>query len=135
MDLLQAVIEDNNLDHVLVALEGLRQIPKTRVWRRELFYAMLRSLREHSTGKHADLKTAAWEIRNSTRHAGRKLGQRIVSRTVLVKGLEFDHCVILDADSLTVKDLYVALTRGAKSLTILSKTQTLTPLSNAPQRF
>ena len=29
------------------------------------------------------------------------------SRTFLVKGLEFDHAVILNADELTINDLYV----------------------------
>lgn len=36
-----------------------------------------------------------------------------------MKGLEYDHAVILDADTLDAKDLYVALTRGSKTLTII----------------
>lgn len=39
--------------------------------------------------------------------------------TLLVKGREYDHAVILDADSLNARDLYVVMTRGAKSLTII----------------
>ena len=38
---------------------------------------------------------------------------------LLVKGLEYDHAVVLDADSLDAKHLYVAMTRGSKSLTII----------------
>ncbi|AZE79501.1 hypothetical protein C4J99_3723 [Pseudomonas synxantha] len=30
----------------------------------------------------------------------------------MVKGLEYDHAVILNADALDAKDLYVAMTRG-----------------------
>lgn len=37
----------------------------------------------------------------------------------MVKALEYDHAVILDADSLDAKNLYVAMTRGAKTLTIV----------------
>ena len=39
--------------------------------------------------------------------------------TLMVKGREYDHAVILDADSLNARDFYVAMTRGAKSLTII----------------
>jgi ATP-dependent exoDNAse (exonuclease V) beta subunit len=45
-----------------------------------------------------------------------------VSRTLLVKGLEYDHVLLPDiADFDDAKNLYVALTRGSKSLTVLSK--------------
>lgn len=127
MNLLATVIENTSLKPVLPALEGLRQIPDTRLWRRELFLEMLRALRAYNTGAHPDLKTAAWSTRNRTRHSERKLGTRLISRTVLVKGLQFDHCIILDADSLRAKDLYVALTRGAKTLTIVSRSTSLVP--------
>jgi DNA helicase IV len=46
--------------------------------------------------------------------------RRIVSRTLLIKGLEFDHAIVANADELDAKELYVAITRGSKSLTILS---------------
>lgn len=39
----------------------------------------------------------------------------------MVKALEYDHAVILDADSLDAKNLYVAMTRGAKTLTIVGE--------------
>jgi DNA helicase-2/ATP-dependent DNA helicase PcrA len=51
----------------------------------------------------------------------------IVSRTVLVKGLEFDHALVLDADSMDAQNLYVAMTRGSRSLTVLSKRPVLCP--------
>ena len=127
MDLLKAVLSTTSLDPILPALDGLSRVPKVRVWRRELFYEMLRALKEFHTGDYPSLKAAAWAVRNKTRHAGRKLGQRVVSRTLLVKGLEFDHCVLLDADALEMKDLYVALTRGAQSVTIVSKSNVISP--------
>jgi DNA helicase-2/ATP-dependent DNA helicase PcrA len=47
---------------------------------------------------------------------------------LLIKGLEFDHAVILDADALDertrpgngAKNLYVAMTRPSRSLSVLS---------------
>jgi len=54
------------------------------------------------------------------RHKGRPLiHQKLIGTTLLVKGLEYDHAVILDADVLDAKHLYVAMTRGSKSLTII----------------
>ena len=37
--------------------------------------------------------------------------------TLLVKGLEFHHAVVLDADAYDARNLYVALTRGSISRT------------------
>jgi len=42
-----------------------------------------------------------------------------------VKGLEYDHAIILDADLLGLKELYVALTRGSRSITIISSSDEL----------
>lgn len=35
--------------------------------------------------------------------------------------MEYDNAVILDVDSLDAKHLYVAMTRGAKTLTIVGE--------------
>jgi DNA helicase-2/ATP-dependent DNA helicase PcrA len=44
-----------------------------------------------------------------------------------VKGLEFDNAVVLDADGFDAKNLYVALTRGAKTLTVVSMEMVIRP--------
>lgn len=71
-----------------------------------------------------NLKKTAWLLRDKNRTWGRTVDRRTVSRTLLIKGLEFDHAIILNAGDLGVKELYVALTRGAKSLTIMSANPT-----------
>ena len=48
--------------------------------------------------------------------------------SALPADLEFDHAIVLDAASLSRKELYVAVTRGAKSLTIISSAPILNPL-------
>ncbi|WP_133697048.1 hypothetical protein [Mycobacterium sp. BK086] len=61
-------------------------------------------------------------IRDKLRYTGRRRHQRVVSRTLLVKGLEYDHAIICDADNIgSVRNLYVAMTRPRKTLTILSR--------------
>ncbi len=48
-----------------------------------------------------------------------------MSRTLLIKGLEFDHTVILDAAEHDAKNFYVTATRPTKSLTICSASPTV----------
>ncbi|WP_165839567.1 UvrD-helicase domain-containing protein [Rhodococcus sp. Eu-32] len=60
-------------------------------------------------------------IRDRLRYTGRKSRQRIISRTLLIKGLEYDHGIICGADNFgSLRHLYVGFTRPRKSLTILS---------------
>lgn len=65
--------------------------------------------------------------RGRIRHLGRAEHRRQVSRTVLVKGLEYDHVIIANVGEIAdVCNLYVALTRARKSLTIIGSTPHLT---------
>lgn len=65
--------------------------------------------------------------REHLRRGGRREGLRVVSRTVLVKGLEYDHVVIADVHQLRdVNNLYVALTRARKSITVIGSSDTIT---------
>ena len=63
--------------------------------------------------------------RENTRRIGRKLSKRVIARTILIKGLEFDHAIIMDAHLFDRKNLYVALTRASKTVTIISETNRL----------
>lgn len=77
-------------------------------------------LRLHVESKGVTLSETANNYQREMRHAGRPISHRkLIGTTLLVKGLEYDHAVILDADGLNAKDLYVAMTRGSKSLTII----------------
>ena len=127
MDLLVAVAAETSLRPVPAALRSLRRLPGAILYRRELFDEMERATRECARGEFAALADAVWHVRDRTRHSGRRLGLRVVGRTLLLKGLEFDHCIVLDADQLDRRNLYVALTRGSRSLTVLSRTPVLRP--------
>jgi hypothetical protein len=70
---------------------------------------------------------AAIRIREQNRLVGRPLAKRAVGSTLLLKGLESEAAVILDADKLDARNLYVAMTRGANMLVVCSSTPTLNP--------
>ena len=65
--------------------------------------------------------------REKNRLIGRPLPKRAVGSTLLLKGLEADVAVILNADELDARNLYVAMTRGSAKLVICSKSSTLNP--------
>ncbi len=99
---------------------SLKDNPETSPYRRDLLYRFLNVLKIHIDGEGETLSEAACIYQREMRHTGRPISHRkLIGTTLLVKGLEYDHAVILDADSLDSKDLYVAMTRGAKSLTII----------------
>jgi DNA helicase-2/ATP-dependent DNA helicase PcrA len=98
-----------------------------RIYRRELHTALCSALRSVLTGTHDTLADAVWDVQNRRRHSGRRLGQRNIGSTLLVKGLQFDHAIIVDVEKLKRNDLYVAITRGARSLTIISHSNVLRP--------
>lgn len=112
---------------VLTLLEAMRLSPQTHLFRREMFFAMRTALHMVSAGQGITLTDAVWETQNRLRHVGRRLGKWNIGSTLLVKGLEFDHAVVVDADRMTQNDLYVALTRATRSLLILSRSQQITP--------
>jgi len=94
--------------------------------RLELWNEMRRSLYNYNPSECSCLKDKAWHIRDITRKVGRRVDNRCLSTTLLVKGLEFDHSIILNVAELKdAENLYVAMTRGAKSLTILTESPTI----------
>jgi DNA helicase-2/ATP-dependent DNA helicase PcrA len=119
---LERIATGNQSDWRLIseALNAFRRMPKVRVFRRELLDEMHAILRGVQNQDFEDLAEATWAIRDRARHIGRRIDRRIISRTLLVKGLEFDGCVVLDPQELGNKELYVAMTRGASSLTVLT---------------
>lgn len=128
-DALRAVADASTLAAVEAALDALSRVPDAVNYRRELLHEMRRALRALVAGDAPTLRDAVWLVRNQTRHAGRRLPRCAMATTLLVKGLEFDHAVVLDGDAHDKENLYVALTRGSGSLTVVSRTPIIGPRS------
>jgi DNA helicase-2/ATP-dependent DNA helicase PcrA len=72
------------------------------------------------------LRDAVWRQRDMNRRSGRRSPRRCLSTPFLVKWLQFDHAVILDAaDFPGTESLYVSLTRSSQSLTIVAESPLL----------
>jgi DNA helicase-2/ATP-dependent DNA helicase PcrA len=127
LDALAAIVQSGSLSSVKTALGALARTPGAIKARHELFHEMLSAFREHNTGGHNSLEEAAICVREKTRRTGRAPGHYVISRTLLVKGLEFDHVLILNGNALDRNNLYVALTRGSRSLKVLGTSPILDP--------
>lgn len=105
-------------------LVAVAKRPRVRIHRPPVFFAAERALlaSDESAGT---FHVSALRERERFRMSGRTLPTRAVGSTLLLKGLEADIAVILDADSLNARNLYVALTRGAKQVVVCSAIQVL----------
>lgn len=126
---LNMVSENDDLNLLLPTMEQIERLSDGIIFRRELWREMKRALWEFASGTYDTLRDAAWYSRERTRKIGRFIDKRTISRTVLIKGLEFEHVVVvLDRDEQPeAKNLYVAMTRASKSLTILSRNEIIYP--------
>ena len=105
-------------------LECFLSFPNSYLYRKELFYEILKILKE-SLRSGIQFNDALVKVRENTRRFGRRIPRKAIARTVLIKGLEFDHTIIINADEFDRNNLYVALTRATKTITIISKSCTL----------
>ena len=115
-----AYLNNPTSTHLRAFFLALKANPETSAYRRDLLYRFLNVLKIHVDGVVENLTEAANKYQRDMRNTGRPISHRkLIGTTLLVKGLEYEHAVILDADTLDVKDLYVAMTRGSKTLTII----------------
>jgi hypothetical protein len=122
------VVSNPTLSNLAAAMDVIPTSSALRLHSHEAWYDMQTTLRGtvsqgNDTGVLLEELARAREV---LRHAGRRERKRVISRTLLVKGLEFDHVIIADVVAhATVNDLYLALSRARKSVTILGTQSTL----------
>lgn len=111
----------------LIALfEALEAAQGARTFRPEILRTCIKALR--SSGPNVSFLEAAKHIREQQRVLGRLLPKKAVGSPLLLKGLEGDVAVILDASDFdrdaakNRKNLYVAMTRGSRKLVVCSPT-------------
>ncbi|MBF4209233.1 hypothetical protein EI533_16005 [Pseudomonas donghuensis] len=115
-----AYLQEPTSRRLSVFFDALKSNPQTGSYRRDLLHRLLHVLKLHSENEGMSLVAAGEAYQRDMRHSGRPIKHtKLIGTTLLVKGLEFDHAVILNADALDPRHLYVAMTRGSKSLTIV----------------
>jgi hypothetical protein len=85
-------------------LLAVRAIDGVKVTRADLLGRVTAILRKHALHPQLTLTQSAEKYHSEFRYKGRPSGRRrLIGTTLLVKGLEFDHAIVLDADSLSRK--------------------------------
>ncbi len=120
------MIQSGSDEAILAFLTAMRNRPETYLYRREMFYAMAAALKIKVARKRESLPEVVVEVQNQIRHSGRRLAKRSIGSILLVKGLEFDHSVIIHTAKMSRKDWYVALTRASKSICVISPSERIT---------
>lgn len=124
---LDGVLADPTLSTLAASMREMRSAKEAQLHSREAWNDLTTALEHCSSGADSSPTTELARVRDRLRHGGRRTSTRVVSRTVLIKGLEYDHVIISDLDRLTDHcNLYVALTRARKTLTIIGTTTTIT---------
>lgn len=121
-----AFLQTDDWANVLAVLDAFAAQPSHHIFRREVFNAMQDALRK-ADAQGLTLTEASVLVREQRRATGKPMPQRAVGSTLLLKGLEAEHAVILDADAMNARHLYVALSRASKSLTVFSSQSMLNP--------
>ncbi len=104
---------------VRTALDRLSKLPGVTIHCREAWNEVTRSV-AMATTDGCTVSEALQRTRSHTRVVGRRTVARVVSRPLLAKGLEYDHVIVLNPTNYSAQELYVALTRGSKSVTVVS---------------
>lgn len=129
IEALDRLVTNSTLGELATAMDVIPTTGALRLHSHEAWYDVRTAIRG-AIARGDDKKVLREELakaRDALRHAGRRERRRIISRTLLVKGLEYDHVLIADIGMhLQVNDLYVALTRARKSIHILGTTNTIT---------
>ena len=118
-------------DEMLSVLNWIKANSIFRIYRRELFTELIRSIR-FAKDRGLSIHEAAQQIRmipnNQSRYAGFK---KLSSRSVLSKGLEFECVVINLEERYTATEMYVAMTRAMKAIYFITDQDSI--LLDVPQ--
>lgn len=110
---------------ILATFEFLENLPEMRIYRRSIMKD-LKSAIKKAIQNHSSVYEAMRDLHNRRKRMGWPVLSKYVGTSLLTKGLEFDHVIILDAHKFTdARKFYVAITRGCKSVTIISEKPTI----------
>jgi len=118
------ICNNDELQYIYYLFKFFEDEYKPTYKRYQLWQEMKKGLQEVALGNYDSLEEAVWQVRNQSRFRENRIPKRCISRTVLLKGLECKHAIIVNPELFDAKNLYVALTRASSKLTIISNNQT-----------
>lgn len=120
-------VRDPSFDAAADLLVKINMEGGVRSYRPAVLRACIKALNLCNANPGIEFYEAVIQMREQYRLMGRTLPMRAVGSTLLLKGLEAEASVILNADEMNSKNLYVAMTRGSMALTMCSSSHILVP--------
>lgn len=117
------IAQTGELTAIRQMLTGL-QAKRPHIYRPHILSVMLAAL-SRAIGRGMPLRQAAIAEREAQRTKGRVLPTRGIGSTLLLKGLESERAIVLNADPMTAQHVYVAISRASTSLTVMSRERLL----------
>ena len=108
-------------------LGAIGQQAGVRNHRPAILRGCIRALQQVENSGEKSFRETAIRVREQARVLGRPLHRRSIGSTLLLKGLEADVAIILNPSAFNRRNLYVAMTRGARRLVVCSAKQLLRP--------
>ncbi|GEO84657.1 MULTISPECIES: UvrD-helicase domain-containing protein [Alphaproteobacteria] len=130
-DMEQAAVvfeQERTLSAVADLLVSINRAGGVRCYRPAVLAAVQRALQLAASPGGPSFREATVAIREQSRLVGRPLARRSVGSTLLLKGLEADVSVVLNAGALNARNLYVAMTRGSSRVIVCSSSPILNPV-------
>lgn len=119
IDALEHLRSNPTYEQIALAAQTIRGHKSLKIYRWEAWTDTLQAIAMCSQNESSAVENLT-QIRERLRRQGRRKHSRVASRTLLVKGLEYDHVVIADLAQMSdPRNLYVALSRARKSVTIV----------------
>jgi hypothetical protein len=122
-----AFVNQPSHKRILDLLVEIGNEPGVRTFRPAVVRACIRGLRICDETPGISFLDAVIRVREQNRLQGRALPKRAVGSTLLLKGLEAEIAIILNAGDLDRRNLYVAMTRGSKMLCLCAPSVILKP--------
>ncbi|HEX3624941.1 MAG TPA: hypothetical protein VH280_05870 [Verrucomicrobiae bacterium] len=125
---LETVRESQDTRTIVAVMDAYLALEEKPMFKsREIWSGLRQAAQEAAGATERPLHEASWRHRDHIRKIGRKPWSKCLATPLLVKGLEFDHALILNAaDFPDAEALYVCLTRASKTVTVLGKSPILT---------
>jgi hypothetical protein len=121
-----AFIQSKSAANFLVIMNAVEADHNIRVYRRAAFRALNSAINNVLCDSTLSFKNGMERARESLRQRGdSRIPNLAIGSTLLLKGLEADHSLLIDVSNMNSQNLYVALSRGAKTITIASSAATL----------
>tara|TARA_B100001059_G_scaffold230987_1_gene266043 strand:+ start:1925 stop:3340 length:1416 start_codon:yes stop_codon:yes gene_type:complete len=121
-----AFIQTKAAANFLAIMNAVDADNNIRVYRRAAFRALNSAINSVVCDPSLSFKQGMEKAREILRQRGdTRIPNLAIGSTLLLKGLEADHSLIIDVTNMNSQNLYVALSRGAKTISIASSTTAL----------